>query len=1190
MIALPTLPRRTWLERILFGFAALLILVGVGGLAGWWLHIDGLILPWGASEPIQPDEALSFAVLGAVLVCLELGWRSAAWLCALPIGFSALTLVEAAIGRDVHISDVFLIDHLYAAAAHAGRGAAIGGACIGLGALVVAWPPAWRFPRTRTLCGAVAGSLLSSVGFSTLVGYAGDMRRVYSWSGEIAMSPGTAIALFLLGSSLLLLVWRDSVRERDEFPSWTPMPAVIGCLTLTLIVWTGLRERERVGLENQTNEAMKGLAMTIHAKIEEQNDALERLARSWAEAPEYDTIIWEADAHTQLDRSNAAGAYGCQSIAYLDSSGQTRWIYPRVGNEWAIDFNHLSVAARSEAIADARAKGHPSVSATTTISGGSQAGFAIYAPVTREGRLAGYVAAEYGYLRFFGKVVDSLGYTRASEVLGPAYRVTVTLGKDVFYDGGAPVTGANSDYTANGNYPIFDRRVQLSVTPSEEQLARGRGSLAEFVLLGGIGISALLGLTVYLACRARAGQLASELSNRKLQVENEERRRIETRLKISDERLRLALDSTEIGIFEWNVATGHVYYSSGLWAMLGYEHDRMPGTLEAWQSLIHPDDLAVYRPRVESQLNGSATYIELEYRIRTRTGDWRWIYGRSKSISTDTEGRPARIIGTVQDVTARVETEHHLRRAKAEADAASRAKSDFLASMSHEIRTPMNGIIGMTSLITETPLTVEQRDYVNTIRTSSEALLTIINDILDFSKIESGKMEIENTPFGLALCLEETLDLFAVKAAEKNIEIGYSIARDVPPWISGDVTRLWQVITNLVNNAVKFTSFGSVSVEVKRGAPAEGNRFLLEFAIRDTGIGIPSDRLNRLFKAFSQVDSSTTRKYGGTGLGLAISQRLSHLMGGSIRVESEVGKGSAFIFTILTEPAPLPIDIDYLPPLPAPLRGGTVLCIEDNPVTQARLRGLLEKWGVTCVIVPDLPAAEKLVAANGVVPVMAVVDHGALEYQAVPERFAALQCPRLVMVPFGRTVASSAADGRPFASVTKPLKDSSFMHAVETLFSTVSTEEAAVVSSESHILAQDFPLSVLLAEDNPVNQKVALGYLERMGYRAGLVVNGIEAVAAVESRPYDLVLMDLQMPEMDGLEASRQIRRRVPAERQPKIIALTANAMEGDRELCEAAGMDDYISKPVKLNEMAAAIRRQFAKTAKPAKREQIAG
>ena len=1177
MHSLPTLPRPTWLERILFAFAGLLLAIGLAGLAGWWLHVDFLLMPWG-SDPIQAGEALSFLLLAGVLIARELGWRSAGWIGFVPFVLAVVTLLESAANRDWHLSDLFLIDRL-GAGAHPGRSATISGACLGLGALVVIWHSAHFASRARVFAGAVIGSLLIAVGFSTLLGYAADLPAIYDWGSSLAIAPLSALGLLLLGLSLLILAWRESLKEKHEPPAWAPLPAVIACLTLTMILWVGLRDREHAYVNSKTLQMMGSLAGVIDSRIEIEKNELDRVARTWSDAPPNDTVIWDADARTQL---KVSAPYGCKSIAYVDETLHTRWIFPSVGNEWAINFNQPSAPPRKDAIEEAldpANKNRPTISTTTDISGSGERGFVVYAPILRQARIAGFVAAEYGYTAFFTKIADDFT---------GSYHVTIAIGASSYYDAGPAVAGTNPGYTIDKTYTIegFEgRRLQLTLTPSNELIASGSGSLPEFALAAGLGLTLLLGLTVHLARRAVAGQLAAEVSNKRLLAENEERRRVETRLKVSDERLRLALDSTEIGIFEWNVPTGHVYYSNGLWAMLGYEHDRMPGTLDAWQSLIHPDDLAVYRPKIESQLHGAATFIDLEYRIRTRTGDWRWIYGRSKSISTDFQGRPSRIIGTVQDITARVETEHQLRRAKAEADATSRAKSEFLASMSHEIRTPMNGIIGMTSLIGETSLSAEQRDYVNTIRSSSEALLTIINDILDFSKIESGKMEIERVPFGLSLCLEETLDLFAVKAAEKNLELGYAIARDVPPWILGDVTRLWQVITNLVNNAVKFTAAGSVSVEVQRGAAAPDGKFFVEFTVRDTGIGIPPDRLNRLFKAFSQVDSSTTRKYGGTGLGLAISQRLSLLMGGNIRVESVAGSGSAFIFNILTEAAPLPVDIDYLPPVPEPLRGATVLCIEDHPVTQARLRAIFEKWGVNCALAEDAEAAATLSATLTPVPALVVVDHGVIENPILSEALAKVTCPLLVMVPFGQNLPSLASESRSFATVTKPLKDAAFMHAVTTLFSVIPEEqEATVIRPDSHVLAQEFPLRVLLAEDNPVNQKVALGYLERMGYHADLVGNGTQAVSILETRTYDLILMDLQMPEMDGLEASRQIRRRFPADRQPKIIALTANAMEGDRELCLAAGMDDYISKPVKLHEIAAAIRGLFGTAAKAVK------
>jgi CheY-like chemotaxis protein len=362
---------------------------------------------------------------------------------------------------------------------------------------------------------------------------------------------------------------------------------------------------------------------------------------------------------------------------------------------------------------------------------------------------------------------------------------------------------------------------------------------------------------------------------------------------------------------------------------------------------------------------------------------------------------------------------------------------------------------------------------------------------------------------------------------------------------------------------------------------------MLEFAVRDTGIGIPADRVGRLFKAFSQLDSSTTRKYGGTGLGLAICQRLCELMGGTIRVESTPGTGSEFIFTIQSESAPVVADLD-LPPLPAALRDAGVLCIEPHPVTQARLRALFEKWGAPCTVAANVDAA-LATAATHPPPALVLVDGGETGGPSPFPALAKFPCARLVMLPFGQFSAGSPGDGLPFACVSKPLRSTVLTHTISTLLNPAAAT-AITAKKPDRLIAVEFPLEVLLAEDNPVNQKVALRFLERLGYRADAVANGLEVIATLENRHYDLVLMDLQMPEMDGIEASRQIRARLPASRQPKIIALTANAMQGDRELCLAAGMDDYIAKPVKMHEIAAAIRRQFGQPAAKSAESNVIG
>ena len=474
-------------------------------------------------------------------------------------------------------------------------------------------------------------------------------------------------------------------------------------------------------------------------------------------------------------------------------------------------------------------------------------------------------------------------------------------------------------------------------------------------------------------------------------------------------------------------------------------------------------------------------------------------------------------------------------------------------------------------------------------------MLTIINDILDFSKIESGKMELEALPFDLPTCIEESLDLFAMQASSKQLDLAYHVEEGIPAWVMGDITRLRQIMVNLVNNAVKFTPEGSITIEVKKRsrpmAAATDERILLEISVNDTGIGIPAERIDRLFKPFSQVDSSTTRKFGGTGLGLAICHHLSQLMGGGIEVRSVSGKGSSFIFTLLTEPAH-PINAEPLPPVPAPLTKGFVFGIEDNAVGQRRLKTFFKSWGIAYQGATEGKSAWEKLTKN-TPPTLVILDqdvfltpHG----QQILAVIQARQIPTLFLSVPGRDGAKTPPQHKFIFTINKPLKTSTMIRGVNTLFQTNQVQtQPDKPETKPVLLAEECPLSVLLVEDNLVNQKVAIRFLDRLGYKAEAVMNGVKGVEAVENGTFDLVLMDLQMPEMDGFEASRTIRRIVPAHRQPKIIALTANALQGDREACLAAGMDDYISKPVKLHDLSAAIRRQFAPVGSPSATKPLA-
>ena len=622
----------------------------------------------------------------------------------------------------------------------------------------------------------------------------------------------------------------------------------------------------------------------------------------------------------------------------------------------------------------------------------------------------------------------------------------------------------------------------------------------------------------------------------------------------------------------------------------GYSYEEVTGSTSVWKWL-YPD------PEYRKQVTGKITSIvknnnfleNFETRIRTKAGEERNISWNTRELTGD-EGERQGYIIVGSDITDKIRAKTEIWKAKEEAEQANIAKSSFLATMSHEIRTPMNGIMGMTSLLLDTDLTPDQREYAITIHRSSEALLSIINDILDFSKIEAGKLELEVQPFNLRECIESAFDLIATRAVDKGLEPAYRIDPDVPDMIVGDPTRLRQIILNLLTNAIKFTDAGEVvlSVSAKKIGETPGGKeslFELHITIRDTGIGIPADRMDRLFKSFSQADTSTTRKYGGTGLGLSIVLCLAELMGGSAWIESPApqdpgrskksgGPGSMAHVTLRAESAPTVHETPvYEKSL---LEGKRILIVDDNETNRKILILQTLAWGMKPRDT-EFPNEALSWIISGEPFDLAILDMQMPEMDGVMlaneiRKYRNAQALPLVMLTSMGKKEKGANENLFAAFLTKPIKPTILFGIFATIFGNLPHTAARSLKDKGSEfdtgLAERVPLKILIAEDNQVNQKLAQKILQKMGYRSDLAGNGLEAVESVDRQRYDVVLMDLHMPEMDGIEATKLIVKKYPADKRPRIIAVTADAMQGDRELCIAAGMDDYISKPIQIAEL----------------------
>ena len=680
-----------------------------------------------------------------------------------------------------------------------------------------------------------------------------------------------------------------------------------------------------------------------------------------------------------------------------------------------------------------------------------------------------------------------------------------------------------------------------------------------------------------------------------------ERKRAEESIRKSEERFQLIARATNDTIWDWDLDTNRVWWNEGIKNVFGYPAEAVANDGHWWDQHIHPED----RERI---LGGQRSVIEQgghfwsdEYRYRRADGGYADVLDRAY-VTRDAQGRAVRMIGAMMDITQRKQVEKELAQARDEAVEVARLKSEFLANISHEVRTPLNGIIGMTVLLDDSELHPEQRNFVETIKTCSEVLLRIINDILDFSKMEAGKICFDTLDFDLRQTVESTIEVLADRADRKHVELVLLIDANVPVQLRGDPGRLRQILMNLVANAIKFTEHGEVIVRVNLETESQ-THVDLSFTVKDTGVGIPPAAMPYLFQAFSQVDGSTTRRYGGTGLGLAISKNIVEMMGGQIGVQSAPGQGSTFWFTVRLQKQP-----HACPALlgtPTQLSGLRILVVDDNEATRNLLAQQASLLGMRPTAASDGPEALQILRAaakSGQPYPLAVLDLQMAEMDGITlaqfiKTDQALADIRLLLLASrvsrsDTTVFRAAGIG---SFLLKPIKQQELFDRISGLMVSPSQHETRfwLNRRSGSPSLRSFrrspatkPIHVLVAEDNPINQRVAVALLGKLGYQAEAVATGPEVLNALDAVAYDIIFMDCQLPELDGFETTREIRRREQARpesgRHVYVIAMTAYALRGARDECLAAGMDDYLTKPVRLDTLVEVLNKALENRPKP--------
>lgn len=1138
------------------GLTAAAGLVALVTMIGWVAHNPHLILLREGRPPMQFNTALAMALCAVSLAMpARFSWLASAIPALLAFLLAGLVLLQYPLGANFGIDTVFLEPFTHHGAIYPGRMAPNTGFAILLTSLTAFFLPLIRVNAKQYLvAAAVLGSVVLALGAVPLMGYATGLEVTMSWDNVAKMALATSLCCVFLGIAIILQAWK----ETDGLPLWLPVPLFACLLVVTLSLWQATIRFQEKQIESHIEDQANLASRIVSQHLSDLYMALERMRVRWQAQGGIERKDWESDAQEYVrDYKTLLG------LAWADAQSRIEWVAPLSAENAAIlHYDMGSEPHRAATISKAMQTRKPQMTKMVDLLPGGR-GFLYITPFFVKDRYDGFLIAAF-------RMDTLINYLLGDTILQDFDFALLEDGKPVFSTRKEPFRP--DEMAAFGKVDSRGKNWTFSLVPKPEFMARQQSVMPGAILLVGFLLASLIVTSVYLFLRGRQYTRFIQMSRSQLQVFV---KHAPVALAMYDRELRFIAVSDK-----WLKDN---YRGSG--NIIGLNHYDILPNAPVWWKEVH-----------KRCLEGKIESCD-EERITRKDGSVLWLRWESRPWYDD-RGNTGGIIVFSEVITERKEAEEKTREAYRRAEEATQLKSNFLANMSHEIRTPMNGIIGMAKLLLDTDLNTHQRHYAETVCNSADALLQIINDILDFSKIEAGKMEIEHIPFDFQLLCEEMAELMAVKAREKKIELLLRYDPDLPRRLIGDPGRLRQVLYNLVGNAIKFTEKGHVLIDVESEG-ISGSAVSFRVRVNDTGIGVPEGKEHLIFSKFEQIDSSTTRRYGGTGLGLAISKQLVETMGGEVGFTSRKNAGSTFWFTLSLEKS-AEEGIEDVFPAEKNLRNIRCLVVDDNDVSRDIVIEQLRAIGMRMADVGSASSALSALhkaAAEKDPFTFAIIDYqmpgedgfGLIRSIKENSDLQDLICILSTSQPFrGDSMRVQEAGFEGY--LTKPVHPSELSEIISVLWefrrqgkkpgliTRYSLKESAGKRESREMRPVFHNVSALLAEDNPVNQEVMVSILQNYGLRPVVARNGAEAVTLSMARAFDLILMDCQMPVMDGFEATAAIRAREKSGSSKAavgaIIALTANAMKGDREKCLAAGMDDYLSKPVKEMELETLLQR----------------